>query len=39
MKSGGIGGGHAVAAGATIPEGKDEEFLKSVDEIVGLQLR
>jgi RecJ-like exonuclease len=39
MKSGGIGGGHAVAAGATIPEGKDEEFLRSVDEIVGLQLR
>lgn len=38
-KVGGIGGGHAVAAGATIPEGKEEEFLKSVDEMVSLQLR
>ena len=36
---GGIGGGHAVAAGATIQEGKQEEFLNSVDEIVALQLR
>ena len=38
-KLGGVGGGHAVAAGATIPEGKEEEFLKAVDEIIGLQLR
>ena len=38
-KMGGIGGGHAVAAGATVPIDKEEEFLKSVDEIVGLQLR
>ena len=38
-KLGGSGGGHAVAAGATIPIDKEEEFLKSVDEIVGLQLR
>jgi len=38
-KFGGIGGGHAVAAGATIDEGKVEEFLTAVDEIVGLQLR
>jgi RecJ-like exonuclease len=38
-KLGGIGGGHAVAAGATIPEDKEEEFLKSVDEIVSHQLR
>jgi len=38
-KLGGSGGGHAVAAGATVPIDKEEEFLKSVDEIVGLQLR
>ena len=38
-KLGGVGGGHAVAAGATIPEGKEEEFLKVFDEIIGLQLR
>ncbi len=38
-KFGGNGGGHAVAAGATVPMDKEEEFLKSVDEIVGLQLR
>lgn len=36
---GGFGGGHAVAAGATIPEGKEQEFLKMVDEIVAHQLR
>lgn len=38
-KFGGIGGGHAVAAGATVDEGKQDEFLEAVDEIVGLQLR
>lgn len=38
-KFGGIGGGHAVASGATVPEGKDIEFLKAVDEVVALQLR
>ncbi len=38
-KFGGVGGGHAVAAGATVPEGKDIEFLKAVDEVVALQLR
>lgn len=36
---GGYGGGHAVASGATIPKGTEEEFLKVLDEIVGLQLR
>lgn len=35
---GGYGGGHKVAAGATIPPGKEEEFLKIVDRIVGEQL-
>lgn len=38
-KFGGVGGGHAVAAGATIEEGKEEEFLKALDDLVGLQLR
>ena len=38
-KLGGAGGGHAVAAGATIDDGKEKDFLKSVDEIVALQLR
>ena len=35
---GGNGGGHSVASGATVPKGKEEEFLKSVDETVGKQL-
>ena len=38
-KVGGVGGGHAVASGATVPEGKEEEFLDSVEELVALQLR
>lgn len=38
-KFGGVGGGHAVAAGATVPEDKEEEFVKAVDALVGLQLR
>ncbi|HEX9908111.1 MAG TPA: DHHA1 domain-containing protein [Thermoplasmata archaeon] len=38
-KVGGVGGGHAVAAGATVDAGKKSEFLASVDEIVGHQLR
>jgi len=38
-KVGGMGGGHAVASGATIAKGKEEEFLKAVDELVALQLR
>ncbi|WP_456468265.1 DHHA1 domain-containing protein [Archaeoglobus sp.] len=36
---GGAGGGHSVAAGATIPEGKEEEFLKILDDIIGRQLQ
>ncbi|NHN46130.1 DHH family phosphoesterase [Halostella sp. JP-L12] len=35
---GGDGGGHNVAAGATIPDGTREEFVERVDEIVGEQL-
>ncbi|ENN96501.1 phosphoesterase RecJ domain-containing protein [Methanocaldococcus villosus KIN24-T80] len=34
----GSGGGHNIAAGATIPKDKIEEFLKRVDEIIGGQL-
>jgi RecJ-like exonuclease len=34
---GGIGGGHAVAAGATIPKGKEQEFLDALDRIIGEQ--
>ena len=36
---GGHGGGHPVASGATIPAGKEQEFLKAVDGIVGEQFR
>jgi RecJ-like exonuclease len=36
---GGEGGGHDVAAGAKIPNDKREEFLKSMDGIVGRQLK
>ncbi len=35
---GGEGGGHRVAAGATIPPGKEEEFLALVDRMVSEQL-
>ncbi len=38
-KLGGIGGGHAVAAGATVPADKLEPLLKTVDDIIALQLR
>ena len=34
---GGIGGGHNIAAGATIPAGRRDEFLGKLDEIVGEQ--
>ncbi len=37
-KVGGYGGGHNVAAGATIPEGKEEEFLDIVEGMVRAQL-
>ena len=35
---GGVGGGHNIAAGATIPSRKQEEFLRLLDEAVGQQL-
>ncbi len=34
----GIGGGHNIAAGATIPKGKEEEFLEIVEREIKLQL-
>jgi RecJ-like exonuclease len=37
-KVGGIGGGHNIAAGATVPLIAREEFLELVDTAVGLQL-
>ncbi|WP_435334255.1 DHHA1 domain-containing protein [Haloarchaeobius sp. TZWWS8] len=35
---GGDGGGHVVAAGATIPRGREAEFVAECDRIVGEQL-
>jgi len=35
---GGSGGGHNVAAGASIPEGREEEFLLLLDELIGRQV-
>ncbi|MFQ5918592.1 MAG: DHHA1 domain-containing protein [Thermoplasmata archaeon] len=37
-KVGGEGGGHTIAAGATIPSGTEDEFLRIADELVGGQL-
>ena len=37
-KVGGIGGGHNIAAGATIPSARRDEFLSFLDEVVGAQL-
>jgi len=36
---GGVGGGHNVAAGATVPLVREDEFLKNLDEITGIQLK
>ncbi|MCS7119296.1 MAG: DHH family phosphoesterase [Archaeoglobaceae archaeon] len=38
IKVNGIGGGHRVAAGASIPSGKIEEFLKEVDRLCCVML-
>jgi single-stranded-DNA-specific exonuclease len=35
---GGVGGGHNIAAGATIPAGRRDEFLGKLDEVVGNQI-
>ncbi len=34
---GGFGGGHPVAAGASIPEGAEEKFIATLDRIIGEQ--
>jgi RecJ-like exonuclease len=34
----GVGGGHNIAAGATIPKGKEEEFLEAIELILRDQL-
>ena len=36
---GGHGGGHKIAAGATLNSDKEEEFLNAVDEIISKQLK
>ena len=38
-KVGGSGGGHSVAAGAVIPRGTEEEFLRELDRIIGMQMK
>jgi RecJ-like exonuclease len=35
---GGTGGGHNIAAGATIPPGKEADFLAEIDRIVSAQM-
>ncbi len=37
-KVGGTGGGHNIAAGATVPMGKEEEFLEVIDSIIEAQM-
>ena len=34
----GVGGGHNIAAGATIPKGKEEEFLEILEREIKTQL-
>jgi len=34
----GVGGGHKIAAGATIPKGKEEEFLDLLEDELKAQL-
>jgi RecJ-like exonuclease len=38
-KVGGVGGGHNIAAGATIPTGREEEFLAFANKLVKSQLK
>lgn len=37
QKVGGVGGGHRIASGATVPRGREKEFLDLVDKMVGEQ--
>jgi len=34
----GVGGGHSIAAGATIPKGKEEEFLDILETEIKNQI-
>lgn len=36
---GGTGGGHDIAAGATIPVGREDEFLSLLDRMIGEQIK
>ena len=36
---GGVGGGHNIASGATVPLGRDIDFIQALDEIVSQQMR
>ncbi len=36
---GGVGGGHTIASGASIPPGTEDKFVAVVDDIIGQQLR
>jgi RecJ-like exonuclease len=36
---GGAGGGHSIAAGASVPTGKEEKFLEYVDNTIEVQLQ
>ena len=36
---GGAGGGHDIAAGATIPKEAKSEFIQALDTIIGTQLK
>ncbi|MFP3908471.1 MAG: DHHA1 domain-containing protein [Halobacteriota archaeon] len=37
-KVGGVGGGHSIAAGATIPQGTEGEFIKELDSVLAKQI-
>ena len=37
--AGGLGGGHPIASGASVPKGKEEFFLEEVDHIVAGQMK
>lgn len=37
QKVGGVGGGHRIASGATVPKGREMEFLELVDRMIGEQ--
>jgi len=36
---GGVGGGHNIAAGATIPENAEEEFLTHLERVLEEQVK